>query len=143
MEQSDAKAHRRNEQLSPLNRVDTLAFQYRGHWARNSIHLRPLANEAESSQNQNLAANHPGDNQSAQRNRAAWDGYESSHHGQKKQDSKMRANDQAGDQRHGILAERAHHENQMDNQRPVQTYLESIHKGQQTVHSERDLFSQA
>ena len=59
MDQSDAKAHRTNEQHSPLNRGGTLPFHYRGHWARNSIHLRPLANEAESSQSQKLAADHP------------------------------------------------------------------------------------
>ena len=110
MDQSDAIAHRTNEQHSPLNRGGTLPFHYRGHWARNSIHLRPLANEAESSQSQKLAADHPGENQSAQRNSAAWDGYESCHHGQKKQYSKMKVKDQDEVQQRETLAKRARYE---------------------------------
>ena len=85
-----------------------------------------------------MVANHPRCNQSAQRNGAVWDGYESFHHGQKRQDSKMRVNDQVEVQKREILVKLGRHESKMYNQTPARTCPKLIHKGQQTAHSVGD-----
>ena len=63
-----------------------------------------------------MAEDHLEGNQSAQRNMAAWDGYESCHHVQKKQDSETRRNDQVWDQKCETLARQARREKKMNNQ---------------------------
>jgi len=52
----------------------------------------------------------------------------------------MMANDQDEAQKRETLAKRDRHESKMVNRTPARTCPESIHKGQQTVHSEQDSF---